>query len=144
MSKPATPDMSPIIHPIKDIQIQKDPMGDVIEQSVDKVRDWCIGMMLHSAIIYHVQFGKQKLGEDEEIELVNQIDASFPSPGWTASVTNVAPHSKCTLTEGKENITPISSKKRGKQESENSKLKTPYKYRENSAGRIEKKAVKYK
>ena len=40
-------------------------MDDAIEQSVDKVRDWCIALMLHSAVNYHVQFGKQKLEEDE-------------------------------------------------------------------------------
>ena len=109
MSKPLTPDMSPIIHPIKDIQ--KDPMDDAIEQSIDKVRNWCIGLMLHSTIIYHIQFGKQKLGEDEEVELVNQIDASFPSPGCPASVSNVAPHCKYALTEGKDNVAPVSSKR---------------------------------
>ena len=37
MSKPPTQDMSPIIPPIKDIQ--KDPMDDAIEQSIDKVRE---------------------------------------------------------------------------------------------------------
>ena len=70
--------------------------------------------MLHSTIIYHVQIGKQKLGEDKEVELVSQIDASFPSPGCSASVFNMVPHSKYAITEGKENIAPISSKKRGK------------------------------
>ena len=100
--------------------------------------------MLHSAVTYHVQFGKQKLGEDGEVELVNQIDASFPSPGCPVSVSNVTPNSKYAITEGKENIAPISSNNRGKQGSEGSKLKTPYRDRANSAGKIKRKLLNLK
>ena len=76
-------------------------MDDAIEQSIDKVRDWCIGLMLHSIFIYHVLFGEQKVGKDEEVELMYQIDAPFQLPGCTASVSNMAPHSKYTHIEGK-------------------------------------------
>ena len=61
MSKPPTTDMSSIIHPIKY------PIDDVIEQRIDKLREWYVGLMLHCTVIDHVQFGKQKLGEDEEV-----------------------------------------------------------------------------
>ena len=80
--------------------------------------------MLCSPIIYYVKCGKQKLEENEGGGLVNQIHASFKSPGCTVSVSNMAPHA---ITDGTRNVAPISSKKRGKQGSECSKLKTPYK-----------------
>ena len=101
-------------------------------------------IMLNCAIIYHVQVGKQKVGEDEDVGLVNQIDAYFQSPGCTVSASNVATHSKYAITEDKENVAPISSKKRGKQGLKGRKLKTPYKDRGNSVGKTEKKLVKSK
>ena len=65
--------------------------------------------MLHCTIKYHVQVGKEKVGEDEEVGLVNQIEAYFPSPGCTLSVSNMATHSKYAVTEDNENVAPISS-----------------------------------
>ena len=56
-----------------------------------------------------------------------KIDAYFPSPGCTLSVPNVATPCKDPITEDKENVGPISSRKRDEQGSSGSRLKAPYK-----------------
>ena len=48
------------------------------------------------------------------------------------------------ITDGKENVAPISTKKSDKQWSEGSKFKTPYKDRKNSASKIKKEVAKSK
>ena len=75
---------------------------------------------------------------------MNQIDAHVPSPGCTVSVSNVATHSKDAIAKDKGNVAPISSKRRGKQGLKGSKLKAPYKDRDNNAGKTKTKVVKSK
>ena len=70
--------------------------------------------------------------------------AYIPSPGYNVSVSNMDTYFKDAITEDKENIAPISSKKRGTQGSKGSKLKAPDKDRENSANKTKRKVVKSK
>ena len=76
-------------------------MDDAIEHSIEEVMEWHIGLMLHSAIIYYVQFGKQKLGVDEEVGLVNQTGTKTGTLLSNHAITDKKKHLPCCQSHDK-------------------------------------------